>query len=121
MNKKKRIMVVCRNNLVRSKFVANYLSNKGFLNVKSSGIGFFSYIFGVHFDFERDRDYDLFLAADYYVYDKLILYGIDKKKIINLGIKNIYWYFVPFNFLKIRKLQELNKRIHFVLKKKRIN
>ena len=103
----KRILAVCRDNWIRSPAVEDFL--RGY-NVKadSCGVGYLSYIFGKHFSQVDLGSYDLILAADKKVFDKLIDSKVSPNKLKNLRIPNVYWRFIPFRFFMFRPERELD-------------
>ena len=113
--KKRRVVAVCCNNLVRSKLFEKYLLKNKQIIAASCGVGFLSYIFGRHFD-DSFRDYDIYFAIDTGVYKKLLKLGISKDKIINLHIPNIYFYFIGFEIFGFHPLSELRRRIPDIMR-----
>ena len=111
--------------MVRSRIVSSFLNSKrGFVS-DSSGISFLCFLWGGNLRQKLKKkslsDYDLFLAADKSISDELLSnYQIPKRKIVNLSIPNVYFYFTPFNFFRLKKASLLKKNVEIFLKKKNV-
>ena len=114
--KKRKFLVVCRDNFSRSRLIEKYL-NKKTIFAKSAGVGPLAYICGTHFKKDMDKEYDIILAADDPVTYKLIhKYGVPPKKIKNLKIINIYSRIIPFKIGKHYPIQALTPKLPRILK-----
>jgi len=101
------VLVVCRDNWVRSRAVEKYLREND-IDADSCGTGLLSHVFGKRFCLEMAAEYDVLIAADDKIYGRLFEEGVDSEKILNIEIPNVYWKFVPFGFFGIEPERRLN-------------
>jgi len=112
--KTKKYLFVCEHNFTRSRhgaeFFEGYLDGKGInARVDSAGIDFISFFIGKRVNKRILRNVDrIFVMEEYmkkYIINKS---GFDGRKIVVLGIKDIYGMFGKKN---IEKLDEIFKKI----------
>lgn len=102
----KRVLVVCRDNLVRSRYVQRYLRKRG-IDADSCGVGVFAYIFGKKFKKRMVYDYDLIIVLDDKIFRKVYFDDNLDGRIFNLKIPNYYWFFIPFKIFWLRPIRHL--------------
>lgn len=110
----KKYLFVCQHNFTRSKFGAEFF--RGYLNgkkinakVRSVGLGFSSNFFGNRVCRESLNGVDWVFVMENYMKDYLFeKFGVDKKKIVVIGIKDEY------GFMKKKNILELDRALRRV-------